>query len=182
MRYDLPKSVEVDGAEYEIRSDYRAILDIIEAIDDPELDEQEKCEAALMIFYPDLDSMPYCSYNEALEKCIDFINCGEKKTELKKQPRVMDWSQDFPLIVSPINRVLGCEIRALDYLHWFTFMAAYQEIGDCLFAQVVSIRKKKASGKKLDKSDQEFYKKNKNLVDLNAKYTEQDEETINRWV
>ena len=50
MRYDLPTAVEVNGTEYQIRSDYRDILTIIEALSDAELSEEEKAEAMLMSF------------------------------------------------------------------------------------------------------------------------------------
>ena len=49
MMYALPTSLEVRGTEYEIRSDYRAALDICAALSDPELDNQEKALAALII-------------------------------------------------------------------------------------------------------------------------------------
>lgn len=42
MEYTLPKTVIVGGREYSIRSDYRAILDICEALTDPELSSEEK--------------------------------------------------------------------------------------------------------------------------------------------
>ena len=35
MRYGLPKSVEICGSEFEIRYDFRVILDIFEALNDP---------------------------------------------------------------------------------------------------------------------------------------------------
>ena len=44
MEYTLPKTVSVGGREYSIRSDYRAILDICEALTDPELTNEEKAE------------------------------------------------------------------------------------------------------------------------------------------
>lgn len=50
MRYDLPVSVEVNGTEYKIRSDYRDILTIIEAISDKDFTEADKAEAMLDIF------------------------------------------------------------------------------------------------------------------------------------
>ena len=93
----------------------------------------------------------------------------------------MDWEQDFQYIVAPINRVVGCEVRAVDYLHWWTFISAYYEIGDCLFAQIVRIRQLKSKGKKLDKADQEFYRENRRLVDIKIKYTEADELALNKW-
>lgn len=182
MRYDLPTAVEVNGKEYSIRSDYRDILTIIEALSDAELNDEGKAEVLLDIFYPDFDSMPEEDYEDAILQCMAFINCGEVSKNEKRGPKLMDWQQDFPLIVAPINRVLGKEVRSADYLHWWTFMSAYQEIGDCTFAQVVTIRSKKAKGKKLDKSEQEFYKQNRHLVDFKRQYTERDEDVISKWI
>ena len=58
MMYDLPKSLTVCGSEYEIRSDYRAVLDICAALSDTELDDQEKAIIALDIMYPAFLDMP----------------------------------------------------------------------------------------------------------------------------
>ena len=160
MRYDLPTSVEVNGTEYEIRSDYRDILTIIEAISDAELGDQDKAEVMLDVFYPAFCDMPQSDYEEAVRQCALFINCGKEQREEKRGPKLMDWQQDFSL----------------------TWIAAYQEIGDCTFAQVVSIRSKRAKGKKLDKSEQEFYKNNRDLVDFKRQYTAADEQTISKWV
>ena len=93
----------------------------------------------------------------------------------------MDWKQDFKLIVAPINRVTGREIRSLDYLHWWTFLAAYYEIGDCLFAQVVRVREQKSRGKALDNADAEFYRRNRDIVDLKTAYTQSDNEAFGAW-
>lgn len=190
MRYDLPTSVEVNGTEYAVRSDYRAILDIIEATSDPELTESDKAETMMDIFYPDFAEMSPQDYEEAIKQCVLFIDCGETKREEKRTPKLMDWQQDFPLIVAPVNHILGYDVRGVVYdrerntggLHWWTFLSAYQEIGDCTFSQVVSIRRKKAKGKQLDRSDQEFYRDNRHLVDFKRKYTERDEDVISQWV
>ena len=59
MNYYLPTSIEIDGAEHPIRTDFRAALDIMEALQDPELDDNEKILAALDIFYlEDLETLP----------------------------------------------------------------------------------------------------------------------------
>lgn len=189
MRYDLPTTVEVNGTGYAVRSDYRAILDIIEAVSDPEFSESDKAETMLDIFYPGFAEMPTSDYEEAVKRCVWFINCGEEHKEEKRAPKLMDWQQDFPLIVAPVNRILGYDVRGVAYdreqntggLHWWTFLSAYQEIGDCTFAQVVGIRQKRARGKRLDKSEQEFYRNNRHLVDFKRKYTERDETVISQW-
>lgn len=176
----LPTSLEVGGAEYEIRSDYRAVLDICAALSDPELEDRDRALVLLDIFYPSFPEMPPGAYDEAVKRCFWFINGGEENQK-NFAPKLVDWGQDFKYIVAPVNRVMGTEVRTVDYLHWWTFLAAYYEIGDCLFAQIVRIREKKAKGKKLDKSEQEWYRQNRELVDLKTTYTEAENELLKKW-
>lgn len=177
MNYTLPTSLKLGGVEYEIRSDFRAVLDICAALNDTELNDSEKVEVALTIFFPAYETIPRELLQEAFDACMDFISCGEQNHK-KKEPKLVDWEQDFRYIAPAVNRVLGQEIRALKYLHWWTFIGAYNEIGECLFAQIVGIRSKKASGKKLDKSEQEWYRKNRELVDFKHKYTESEKDIL----
>ena len=58
------------------------------------------------------------------------------------------------------------EIREVPYMHWWTFIGKYMEIGESVFSTVVSIRDKKRKGEKLEKWEQDFYSHNKNRVDL----------------
>ena len=182
MIYDLPTSINIGDTTYEIRSDYRAILDICVALSDPELDNQSRAIVALTIFYPSFEDMPHEHYEEALKKCFWFIN-GGKEDNGQKQPRLMDWEQDFPILVAPVNRVLGQEIRLAEYLHWWSFLSAYMEIGgDCTFAQVVSIRDKLARHKKLEQQEKEWLRRNRDLVDFKRKYTDAEEELLKQWI
>lgn len=174
----LPKSVDVNGTEYAIRSDFRAVLDILTALSDSELSNQDKAETALEIFYPDFDDMPFSDYEDALRQCYRFIDRWQTPKEQKKQPVLMSWEQDFNMIIAPVNRIAGCEVRAIGYCHWWTFLSWYSEIGDCLFAQVVRIRDKKARGKALDKQDREFYKRNRDIIDLKTTYTDEENEIL----
>ena len=102
------------------------------------------------------------------------------KDDGKKQPHVMDWEHDAPVIIPSVNRVLGKEIRAMQYLHWWTFLGAYMEIGESLFSQILSVRMKKAKRKKLEDWEREFYKENKTLIDLDVKYSEEELEEQKR--
>lgn len=187
MGYGLPKSVNIGGEDFSIRYDYRVILDIFEAINDPDLNDEDRTLAVLQMFYPDFDRIE--DYDAAIRECLKFINGGKEEETGKKQPQLVCWEQDFPYIVAPVNRVLGEEIRGVGYdieantggLHWWTFLSAYYEIGDCLFAQIVRIREKKAKGKKLDKSEQEFYKKNRDIIDIKRHYTEAEDYIIKAW-
>lgn len=176
----LPTAVEVGGVGYAIRSDYRAVLDICAALSDPELDGRERAVVALTVFYPNVDAMPAEHYEEALEQCLSFINGGAEEPP-QRAPKLLDWVQDFSYIVAPINRVTGQEIRAVEYMHWWTFLAAYYEIGECTFAQIVRIRDRLARGKPLDKQDREWYQRNQQLVDFKRKYTSAEDELAKSW-
>lgn len=182
MIYELPTSATVCGTDYKIRSDFRAVLDICTALEDPELDNQDKAVVALSIFYPAFEAgeMPREHLQEALQACFQFIDRGEEAPTSHK--KLMSWEQDFQYIIAPVNRVIGKEIRELPYLHWWTFLSAYYEIGDCLFARIVHIRDQKARGKTLDKVDREFYQKNRSIIDLKTTYTEREDALMNAWL
>ena len=182
MMYGLPESLTVCGLEYPIRSDFRAILDIMTALNDPELTETEKSVVSLAVFYPDFNTMDPRHYQEAIRQCFWFINGGTEDHPEKKGPKLVDWEQDFPHIIAPINRVAGCEIRSVPKLHWWTFLSYYMEIGgDCTFAQIVRIRDMKARGKKLEKFDREWYQQNRHLVDLRTNYTDAENALLKMW-
>jgi hypothetical protein len=182
INLDLPKSLEIGGQTFEIRSDYRDIINICIALNDPELSQNEKVYVALTAFYPDADKISMANIQEALDKCFWFIDCGEETDKDDKSPRLMDWEQDYPYIVAPINRVANKEVREVEYMHWWTFVGYYREIGDCTFAQIVRIRDQLAKHKKLDKSDKDWYKHNRNIVDLKQKYSDEERELIKQLV
>ena len=175
----LPVSVKINGENFDIRNkcDYRVVLDCISALNDNDLSEQEKIQCALYVFYKKLENIT--DVDIAIKEMMRIINNGEEtEQEERQKPKVMDWEHDFKTLVAPINRVLGCEIRSVDYLHWYTFLSGYFEIGECLFSNIVSIRKKKMTGKKLEQWEHEFYRENKKLVDLPQNLTEEEKEWL----
>lgn len=176
MIYSLPKTLEVDGTEYEIRTDYRVILDVITALNDPELQEFERAEACIRIMFPDWEKIS--DRAEAFAKCMWFIACGETERGTAKKPKVMDWEQDFNLIVSPVNRILGYDCRDPKPLHWWTFISAYYEIGECAFSCVTGIRQKLAKGKPLDKWEKTYYSEHADIIKLKTKLTAEEQAEI----
>ena len=181
MNYNLPKTLDINGRPYAIRWDFRAALDICAALSDPELDDSERALAALICFYPDFDDMPPEDYEAAIRGCFWFLNGGEEERTGGSRQRLMSWNQDFNLIVGPVSRVLGGDVRGMEALHWWSFLAAYMEIGDCLFAQVVSIRSKRAKGQKLTKEERAWYRENHDIVDLKSQYTSEEEAALALW-
>ena len=74
----------------------------------------------------------------------------------------MLFRSDGDMIVPAVNKVAGKEIRAVPYMHWWTFFGYFMESGECLFNTVVGIRSKKAKGERLDKWEKKFYQENQN--------------------
>ena len=173
--YALPTSLYIKGVGFSIRTDFRDILYILEQFNNPDLLEESKALICLEVLYIDFDKIPENDYEEALIQAKEFIDMGIKE-DGKNKPTLMDWEQDGAMIVPAVNKVLGQEIRSLPYLHWWTFLSAYLEIGEGLFSSVISIRNKKAKKKKLEKYEQEFYRDNKNLIDLKRKESEEERE------
>lgn len=186
MNYSLKKSVEINGAHLAIRYDFRVILEIITMLQDQKLSGADKTEALLLMFYVCPDEITDAA--AAVEAALDFIEHGKRSN--KKSPRLTDWEQDFEYIIAPVNRVLGYETRAVDYdpetntggVHWWTFLAAYMEIGgDCLYSQIVSIRDKQARKAKLEKHEKQWLRRNADIVRLKTNYTTAEDDLVKEW-
>ena len=178
MNFSLPDSVTVSDTDYPIRTDFRVILEIFVMLDDPDLTDADKTEALLRMFYvnqpPDAE--------EAILAFTDFVDPRHGSQSKKPSGRLIDWQQDFDLMVAPINHILGFECRAVDYLHWRTFLSAYLEIPpESVFARVLRIREKLRTGKKLEKNERSWYNKNRELVHLKPKFSKDEEKIISSW-
>ena len=171
-------SVEIDGKEYAIRNkcDYRVVLDVIDALNDDELEMENRIQCALFIFYEDLSGCD--NIQLAIDEMTRIISLGEEK-EQDNKPQIMNWQHDFRHIAPPISRVLGYSVRdENNYTHWYDFVGAYQEIGECFWANIVSVRSKRMKGKTLDKWEREFYNENRKLIDLPHKLTDEEQEWL----
>ena len=108
-----------------------------------------------------------------MEYLARFINGGQPETSAGG-PALMDWEQDSELIVADVNKTAGQEIRALPFLHWWTFLSFFHAIGEGRLSEVVSIRRKLSRGKKLEDWEKEFYREHKDLVDLRKRRSMQE--------
>ena len=164
----LPTSVEIDGVVCEFNADFRNILRIFEALNDPDLLEHEKVEVALYLFY-NKDEYKI-NIEEAAKQMFYFIQAGEKETTHSNSKPVYDWEQDFNLIIAPVNKNLGYDCRGVEFLHWWTFLSAFMEIGDCTLNTFMGIRDKLNKGKRLEKYEERIYKENREKIILKKKY------------
>lgn len=175
MFFDLPMALEVGGKSWDIRTDYRDILTIIAAFEDVELQPNEKAYVCLVVMYKDFEKMPETMYQEAFEKAFKFIDReDEDRGEKKARKKVVDWEQDANLLFPAVNRVAGVEVRTVEYMHWWTFMGYFMEIGEGVYSTVLSLRTKKNGGKKLEKWEQEWWNKNRDICKIRKRYTAEE--------
>ena len=177
--FGLPTALEVNGVERPIRYQYTAILDIFRALNDRELEDNEKAYCLLYILYEDFEDIPPEDYKEAFEKAKEFIDNGVEE-DRSRSVKLVDFEQDARLLFPAINRVAGKEIRLEKDIHWWTFLGWFMEIGECTYSQVLNIRSKKAKGKQLEKWEQEFYNTNKKICDIQIKLTAEEIEEERR--
>ncbi|MCR4622678.1 MAG: bacteriophage Gp15 family protein [Clostridiales bacterium] len=169
--YSLPETLEAGGQTLAVRSrgDWRVVIDAMIALGDPELKESERAYAALNIFYAE-DPGTFKDPEAAFRAMSEFMDAGSQEAEnAPKRPKLIDWETDGALVVSGVNKVLGQEIRALPYMHWWTFMAAYMGIGEGALSTVVGIRDKLARGRKLDKTEKDFRRDNPQYFQMDRK-------------
>ena len=173
----LPTTLNINGVDRVIRSDFRVALLIFQAFNDPELSEQEKARVMMECLYEDVDSIPFNDYQEAYDKAVWFLDGGtiEEDTKYRTSKKVIDWEQDEQMIFSAVNKVAGKETRAAEYIHWWTFLGYFNEIGEGLLSTVINIRQKKNKGKKLEKYEQEFYRENKSLIDIKTRLSAEEQ-------
>lgn len=169
----LPKTLNINGKNYRIRSDFRVALNIFEAMEDEYLSDKQKAYVCLKsLFYDDIASE---DIQEAIEKAYWFLDGGDMPKVKSDGVKSFDWKQDEPILFPAVNKVAGYETRACKYLHWWTFLGFFNEIGEGLFSTVMSIRQKRLNGKKLEKWEKEIYRTHKDMINL---YSEQDKREI----
>lgn len=177
--YEIPTAIEIDGRKYKIRNDgdYRVILDCFQALADVELTARERLLAALIIFYEDFSTIENLENN--LENLVlemyNFFNCGSVSATSQTNRKLIDWEQDEQLICSAINNVCGKEIRLEKYIHWWTFMGYFTAIGESPITNIIHIRDKILSGKKLEKYEREYRNKNPQYFTWKSKTVEENE-------
>ena len=167
----LPESLEIDGVEYKIRSDYRVALLIFKAYRDNKLSDYEKSMVCLKCLFQEMPK----NLNKALEKAVWFLDGGDMPKSKQAPSPMMDWEQDQYIIFPALNKVAGYEIRSVKYLHWWSLLGLFQGIDEGLYSQVMNIRAKKIKGKKLEKWERDFYIEHRELIDIKHKLTAEEQ-------
>lgn len=177
--YSLPQQVRIQDCDYELNTDFRVVLQILQALEDASLPEILRWRVALGLFYK--CPVPPAHRQEAMEYLAAFLRCGQP--EGQPGAKLLDWQQDAPAIIAGVNAAAGCEVRALPQVHWWTFLSWFHAMPPGQLSTVVSIRDKLRRGQKLEGWERDFYRENKKQVELRSPESPEDakeRERLNR--
>lgn len=177
----LPSSVVINGVTYKLNTDYHIALIIFEALEDPNLTEQQKMYIMLSCLYEDYKSIPEEFYKEAVEEANKFLNGGENYDDAPKQKPLFSWTQDANIIFDAVNIVAGKELRdENNHEHWYTFLSYMGGIKESTFSTYIGIRKKLNKGKKLEKWEEDILRNNRDGVILKTRLSDAEQAELDR--
>ena len=125
----LPKSVEVGGVLYPVKTDFRAVLKLIGAV--KQAGEPGSRLFLILRLYkkkipPDIQG--------AVQAVTDFI-AGIRSAEKEKEregsgKQTFSYEKDAPYIVSDFRNYYGIDLLACKYLHWQKFQMLLEGLPD----------------------------------------------------
>lgn len=177
----LPSSLCLQGQEYAINADWRPCVNIMRMFERTDLSDTEKILCMVGILYK--DEIPDRLMTEAAEQAVWFLNLGEaadgKKSALSLG-RLFSWEQDLKFIISAVDKSAGFSIRSKEFYHFWEFMSAFFETGECVFNTIVHQRKLKKTGKQ-SKADKEWWAENKDIAELKVELTSDEQEILDAF-
>lgn len=157
----LPETVEIDGAEYRINSDFRISILFELLMQDDEVGKRQKLIQGLKLYYPEIPQ----NMTEAVDKMIWFYRCG-RETESDRSgsggsgsKQVYSFEYDDDYIYAAFLEQYGIDLQDVEDLHWWKFRALFKALGeDTEFVKIMGYRSINITST-MSKEQREFYKK-----------------------
>lgn len=128
---NLPRTLNVGGIEYCIRTDFRLWMAL------------PKLEDLTVLFKRENPSFYGYFSQEAIDRIVDFYRCGEELNLDSDAVNVIDFDEDANLIYASFLQAYGIDLYDVDPegLHWYKFRALLQGIPpDTQLSRLIEIR------------------------------------------
>lgn len=162
----LPTKLNVCGTEYEINSDFRDVINICFAYNDPEITPQAANYITVYLLYKcDIEELP--DYGEALKKAVWFLDGGKDYSKQpQSSPKLFDWVQDYDFIISAVDQSVKTAetVLELPYMHWWTFIRKLSERKETRLDNIIGIRDKINRHQKLEKWESQMLRENEDVI------------------
>lgn len=182
MLIDLvPTTVEIEGEEYEINSNFRVSILFELLMQDNKLGEEDKIIQALQLYYPVIPP----NINLAVDEMLWFYRCGKdenisKGTGKGKSTQIYSFNFDDDYIYSAFLDQYEIDLQDINYLHWWKFKAMFKALKeDNEIVKIMGYRSMDLSKIK-DKEEKNYYRKMQELYKIPINKDEKDKlEEIN---
>lgn len=183
----LPDSINVDGVEYPIQTDFRTILRYSAQMDTIAEDDFPAIVRCMKIVI--CDKFPDDIFS-AISALNWFIKCGREE-EMKRPPNRLlginsnqpfDFSIDGEMIWSAFRRndVYGIDLLEIPYLHWWKFVAMLDDLPeDTRLRRIMDYRTIDTTNKNLSKEMRDVYSALQRYYKIRAAKDQRNEELIN---
>lgn len=174
---ELPKTVTIGGAEYEIKSDFRTSLLFEMLMDDNTVPDEDKGLQALRLYYPVIPHKQN-EVTEAIDKILWFYRCGKEPNEYmrkkqekqaesgQRQSKIYDVNYDDDYIYAAFIQQYGINLNYVEYMHWWEYRALFKALtNETEFVKIMEYRGMDIS-KDLTQEQKSFYKKMKAIYAL----------------
>lgn len=157
----LPETVDIDGIEYRINSDFRISILFELLMQDDELGKRQKLVQGLQLYYPEI---PH-NVTMAVDKMIWFYRCGKETgngghgSGSGRAKQIYSFEYDDDYIYAAFLEQYGIDLQDIEELHWWKFRALFRGLSeDTEFVKIMGYRSVKINSK-MSKEQREFYKK-----------------------
>ena len=162
----VPTTVEIDGVDYEIYSDFRIGILFEMLMCDREYSDSEKIMQALELYYPVIPA----DVNAAVEKILWFYQ-GEtteytSKSGGKRANQIYSYEHDAEYIYAAFLDQYGINLQQVDYLHWWEFKALFKGLkSDNEIVKIMGFRAMEID-RDMSKKEQKYYRKMKEMYKI----------------
>ena len=179
----VPTTVDIDGKDYEINSNFRNGILFEVMMQDHELTDVDKIIQALDLYYPVLPN----NIPEAIEKMLWFYRCGYDINELNrrgagsgKKDQVYSFEFDADYIYAAFLDQYNIDLQDIEYLHWWKFKAMFKSLKeDNEFVKIMGYRSMDLS-KVEDKKMKEHYRKLKRMYKIPEQISDSEKEKMDK--
>lgn len=170
---------------FPIETDFGIGIQIMQALENPDLSQQEQVGTALSLLYLQKDKegnpLPLPDIQTAKDGLVWFLTDWNHDHNTKSDNvRVTDYDMDQWRIYSAFRQHYGINLNT-DNLHFWEFMGLLTTLPECAFTKVIDIRAKKITSK-MGKEEREAYAKLKKVYALDqpqeTEYTDVQKEAI----
>ncbi|WP_040194757.1 bacteriophage Gp15 family protein [Clostridium culturomicium] len=164
----IPKTINIEGEDYEINSDFRTSILFELLMQDNTIAEEEKIFMALELYYPIIPK----NIKEAIEQMLWFYRCGKDVTSTKgnsknsRTTQIYSFEYDDDYIYSAFMDQYGIDLQDIKYLHWWKFKAMFKSLKeDNMIVKIMGYRSMNLAEIK-DNEQKAYYKHMKELYKI----------------